>query len=1376
MKYLIISLCLLVLSDLGAQNNDIQFLHLSQTLSQNTGECIIQDHKGFLWIGTTSGLNRYDGLRVQVYEHNPKDSTSISNNHIRKIIEDHHGDLWIATENGLNRYIRQMDRFVHYFPQAGNNRSVSSANVSDVYLDVEGRIWVAADDLCLYKPETDDFIRFHARPTMAAIERDPYHNFIYQDHEGRLWYGYWRELYLLNRNAQKLDVYFDGNRHTLGANDWHFHEMLQDNDGFYLLATNHAGLLRFRLESGSPRLEKFHDLIGANERLSDYRLLALFIDRQQRLWLSCENAGLVVFDQDGAVRHRFINEPEDENSISGNSIWSIYQDANGRLWFGIWNAGVDYIDPYHATFKHYHSISSGRGLSSNIVTSFLEDDLGNLWIGTDGGGLNYFDRQQNAFRHYRHDPNNPQSLSSNAVLALCFDDEGNLWAGTWNGGISIFDKKNKSFTHLNPANSGLASYHVMSLLNDGQGNIFAATWKGGLTIYSQRSRRWETYLPDPADDKSIGSSIIFTLYQDREKNIWVGTLSDGLDLFQRDESGRGYFTHFRSNEQDSTSISDNRIHSLFEDEAHRFWIGTSNGLNLMDREGGIFKAYRKEDGLMMNFISGITGDARGNLWVSSLKGISRFDIASRSFRHYDIEENLQSYQFNRSAVYRTRADELVFGGSNGFVMFHPDSIRHNPFPPPVVLTDLKIFNASVPIRAKGPLTKHISELDTLILSYRQSVFTFEFVALNFTHPEKNQYAFMMKGFEKSWNYVGTQRLATYTNLNAGEYLFRVKAANNDGLWNEQGISLHLIITPPFWKTWWAYLIYFFLVVGTFYLILRYRLSKERLLHDLELEHLKLEKLAEMDKIKSRFFSNVSHEIRTPIMLIVGPLENALKTHRLKADIKSKIELVIRNARRLLRLMNQLADSYKIESPEMNLQLVKEDIVEFAYDIFLSFKEYAANHGIDFQFHSNMTYGRTWFDPDKLDKIIFNLLSNAFKFTPDKGKILFELNYHSAATERQHYIEIIVQDSGIGIPADELDHIFERFYQIERDESAQAQGIGIGLHLTHELVDLLQGRITVESEPGHGSVFRIDLPVDTIDLERKTDERPSLAERPEQSFLIGQDSDLAETDLASESATQKGDDTTSLILLVDDDPDVQNYVADIFSRTFKIITVRDGREGFTKAQEFVPDLIISDVVMPKMDGYQLCQKLKNDEKTSHIPIILLTVRSAAEQKVKGIELGADDYIPKPFHAEELQARVRNLLASRRKLRESFRRQLLMEPKDNSVLSLDEKFLLRVRQEVENNLSDWKLDADALSHKVAISRIQLYRKLKGLTGQTVHEFIRTVRLKRAIQLLEQRKMKITEIAYLVGFNDLNYFSRCFRKLYGKSPSEYLASLRK
>ncbi|MFQ5797448.1 MAG: ATP-binding protein, partial [Bacteroidota bacterium] len=777
-----------------------------------------------------------------------------------------------------------------------------------------------------------------------------------------------------------------------------------------------------------------------------------------------------------------------------------------------------------------------------------------------------------------------------------------------------------------------------------------------------------------------------------------------------------------------------------------------------------------------------------------------------SFKNYYVQDGLQSNEFNLGAYHKSRSGEMFFGGINGFNSFYPDSIKDNPHIPPLVITGFQIFNESVKISPQGetPLQKHISVTDEIVLSHKDNVFSFEFAALDYNAPEKNQNAYMMEGFDEDWIYSGTRRFATYTNLDPGEYVFRVRGSNNDGIWNEEGTSVRIIITPPWWQTWWAYTVYVILIVAVLYGIRRFEVNRERLAHDLKLQRFEAEKLREFDQMKSRFFANISHEFRTPLTLILGPLKK-LTSGDSQGDAKEQFRMMLRNGQRLLRLINQLLDFSKLEAGRMSLQARPENIVRLLKSIVSQFASLAERERITLRFVAPHQMITVYLDRDKLEKIMYNLLSNAVKFTPKGGKVSVSVD-RSPLTKvtkggkegEVEFVEITVADTGIGIPPDCIDKIFDRFYQVDSthrrepaplDKSSPTEralfdkayptgqeGTGIGLALTKELVELHSGEIHVCSQPGRGSTFIVRLPLGKEQLKKAE----IAAETPEAEVVKDSvDYDLIpieeyETPDAESYHTKEeetpSDDRAPIVLVVEDSHDMRGFIREILGKAYRVREAGDGVEGFERAVEIIPDLIISDVMMPRMDGFELCHKLKTDERTSHIPVILLTARASGESKVKGLETGADDYLTKPFDARELQIRVKNLIEERRKLRERFSREVTLQPRDIAVSSMDEQFLKRVMDVIEQRMSDPDFSTDTFTKKVGMSRMQLHRKLRALTDHSTGEFIRTMRLKRAAQLLKQHSGTVSEIAYEVGFNNLSYFARCFRDLFGQLPSDY------
>jgi signal transduction histidine kinase/DNA-binding response OmpR family regulator len=764
--------------------------------------------------------------------------------------------------------------------------------------------------------------------------------------------------------------------------------------------------------------------------------------------------------------------------------------------------------------------------------------------------------------------------------------------------------------------------------------------------------------------------------------------------------------------------------------------------------------------------------------VSTNRGISRFDTNTGTFKNFDVSDGLQGNEFNIRSGLRSANGEIIFGGNNGFNILQSTQLTKNTAIPPVVITDFRIFNQPVSIGGEdSPLQKQISETKKIRLSYRDAVFSFDFAALNFVSPEKNQYAYMMEGFDPGWNYVGSQRTATYTNLDPGDYVFRVKASNNDGIWNEQGASIAITIDPPFWKTWWAYLLEALLAMGVIAFVLNYFISRQRLRNALRIEHVELEKMYEMDQMKTQFFNNISHEFHSPMTLILSPLEKLVASRTTDGHMKKSLELVYRNARRLQRMTNQLRDFHKIETGDLQLQLSKGNIIQFIRNTALSFQGYAIDRRIRYQFKADQEDVFAWFDADKLDKIIYNLLSNAFKFTPDGGEIAVAVSVvyaeampvsHPLKDKASRYVEIVVQDSGIGIPEGKIEHVFQRFYHTGNHNGQHYEGSGVGLAFAYELVKFYQGEISVFSEEGHGAKFTVQIPLDEQFLE----ENQLVGEFNVAPLETANGRDLAAADGQSSFNAELNKQETPVILIVDDDEEVRNYVRDSLGVNHRIFCAGDGLEGCKKATKLIPDLIVTDIKMPEMSGIEMCNQVKEDERTSHIPVILLTAYSTKDNQIAGLRKGTDAYVAKPFSIDVLEAQITNLLESRRKLREKYSRQILLEPKKVTVTDIDEKFLIRVMEIVEKHISDTGFNAEALSKEAGMSRMQLYRKLRGLTDQTVHEFIRNIRLKRAVQLLEAKRMTITEVAYEVGFNDLTYFARCFRKQYQKSPSEYVS----
>ncbi len=904
----------------------------------------------------------------------------------------------------------------------------------------------------------------------------------------------------------------------------------------------------------------------------------------------------------------------------------------------------------------------------------------------------------------------------------------------------------------------------------------------GLNLFDKKKNIFSHSYEGIAQD--LGGQYIQCLYEDRSGNLWIGTVWGLYQLSHENLIKKNYeFGYYLHDSKDSTTLSDNHVFSVIEDSRGLIWIATLSGLNCFYPDLNIFQSYTIRDGLSSNWILSLIEDECGNLWMGTHQGISKFDPATKSFVNFDIHDGLLSSEFTKG-VLRSRTGKLYFGGKTGFTLFHPDSIKHSDYVPPVVLTDFQVFNRSVPLTPIRQGEGSYTGTGLIELSYKQNMFSFEFAALDYTAPEKNQYLYKLEGFDRDWRVTdANRRFATYTNLPGGEYIFKVKGSNSDGVWNEDGLSIAVRIHPPFWKTNWALLIYIGVTLTVLMLLRELIVYREKLKNEILMERNEAERIHELDELKLRFFTNISHEFRTPLSLIIGVLERLMRS---KGHFKRKVlfqnyHVMFRNAKRLLRLINQIMDIRKLDEGRIRLELKQRDIIYFVKSIYSSFKYQAEQRSIHCQFKSDVEQLTIWFDPDKVEKIIYNVLSNAFKFTKNGGIIHIQINVpsnqsnvsvssNSNKIERKipsqvhDYLEIQIQDSGIGIPDKYLDRIYDPFFQIENKESPLSSGTGVGLALTRELINLHQGGIHVQSREGSGSCFSICLPVDLVPGEIDTDGNESPENEAVPAFPDH------ETAMADSIAKHDLDKSAPLVLVVDDDVDFCNYLRDELYEDYRVIEASDGEDAYKMAIEFVPDLIVSDVMMPKMDGFTFCTKVKQNVQTSHIPVVLLTSQTTDKNRTDGFDLGADDYIEKPFDIYLLKTRISNLIQSRNKLKEKFSHEIYLQPKNVPVTPEDERFLNRVIQIVDEHIEDCDFHVTGLGNEIGLSRVQLYRKIKALTDLTPNDLIRTFRLKRAGQLLEKSQLTVFEVAYRTGFKDPSYFCKCFRNQYGSSPAVY------
>ncbi len=1123
--------------------------------------------------------------------------------------------------------------------------------------------------------------------------------------------------------------------------------------GLYYFERDHKILHHFSTESDSGRLNTniVRDVVQDNHGL---------------IWIGTDHGGINVLDKKDFSVHYLLNNPDDPNSLTQNVIMSLYKDNNGIIWAGTYKQGINYYHEDIIKFHTYQHIpSSKQSLGYNDVNCFAEDHNGKFWIGTNGGGLQLFDPATDNFRHFRH-TDDPGSLSNDVIVSLLVDHKNRLWIGTYYGGLNMYDGKVFRHFYADPDDPGsLSDNRVWDICEDAQHNIWIATLGGGLDLLKPGELTFNHYRKD--DVNSVQSDFLLALDADNQGNIWIGA-DNGVDVLMKN-SGR--FIHFGTSTIDSSGLSNDNISALLADSRGLIWIGTQEGLNCYDPEAKKFTTYRETDGLADNGVMSIVEDTGGNLWIGTLDGLSKMsfilttnrNIDSVEFRNFDQTDGLQGRAFNLGAALRTSNGKLLFGGANGFNYFDPSAIKVNHRIPEVVFTGFQLINQDVnvgeKINGRVILNQAISQTQYITLKYSENMFSVEFAALSYFHPEKNSYKYQLVNFNDSWLSANSlHRKATYTNLDPGNYIFRVKASNNDGFWNEEGATLHITILPPFWRTRWAIAAYVLFVFAGLY-FLRYMIVKRtNLRFQTEQERLESARRHELDMLKIKFFTNVSHEIRTPLSLIISPLEKFVKETR-DPEKSKQFQIMYRNARRLLNLVNQLLDFRKIEVQGITLEPEFGDLVQFVQQVAASFTDLAEDKNINFTVNTEAEELNMFFDPDKMEKIIFNLLSNAFKFTPANGSVELSINLDkNTRTEKQ--VEIRVADTGIGIPAGKQEKVFERFFQQEMPGTILNQGSGIGLSLVREYVQLHGGTISVQSEPGKGSIFIIRMSAEAADAAVSATKGS-----PKNLVTVSSEREInaqsGEFDLQGEKP---------LLLIIEDNEDFRFYLKDNLKYAYRIMEASNGKEGWERMIETDPDLVVTDLMMPVLDGLQLIRKIKKDNRLMHLPVILLTARTTRNDELDSLEAGADAYIPKPFSFEILESKIRNLLEQRKMIRQASPGKIEITPSSMNLHSADDKLLQKALQIVEKNMDNPDFSVVELSTEIGMSRVHLYKKLTALTGKTPIEFIRSIRMKRAAQLLRDSQLTISEIAYKVGFNNPRYFSRYFKQEYNMLPSRF------
>ena len=1334
-----------------------------QGLSNTFFYDITQDSEGFIWIGTSDGLNRFDGYNFSVYHAIPNDNTSLLSNEIHCVFIDSDDQLWVGTDVGLQIYNRELDNFSNF--ELKYNDIIQWTLISDMLEDNEGNIWLSTSiGFIKINKDRKGYQFYNAIPEANNTFRRNLMNTLLLDNNG-IWIASEKQgLYFYNFDNDSLINYQHNNKNSISDNS--ILSLAKDNNGNIIIGTVKGGMSIYQKEK-----QRFITIPYSHNKKNPFNgsVYSLVKGDNNNIWVGTERNGLKILNT-GNYHLENANHLVDLTDMSDSKV-HLYEDRKGNLWMGIDYSGIYILQSKTKPFHSYQK-SGSEALSNNVVKSIVVDHEKNLWVGTDGGGLNLLKNGSTHFINYLNQPKDKTTLSDNAVIALYNDNRDRVWIGTYLGGLSLYNPKTNSFESflINRETTGRDYNYVVAIVPKNDTELWIGTNGGGLHIFNTETKTFTDFISLIVQKRKINLPMFLTtLMLDKENNLWIGSYNGLYCINEISGLYKGFST---SNGQ----LDQETIHTIHEGSDGRVWFGTGSGLHSLNKTNWEIHKYTIANGLPNNTVYGILEDDSCNLWISTLNGISKFNCKKNIIRNYYTYDGLAGNEYRPASCYKDKDGVLYFGSNSGLVFFDPDQIKDVTDFPNLIMTKLKNFNKTVQIGEKVNghliLTKSINETKQIRLPFSNNNFTIEFAAIDYCAPEKIKYACKLEGFDDNWFYRDfNHRFAAYTNLNPGTYHFKLKSTNIDGIWNKNIKSFTVIIDPPWWRSVIAYIIYSIVSAFLFLLIRRLVMFRIEMKNKLRLEHLELEKLEELNQSKMQFFSNVSHEFRTPLTLIMGPVQRLLESE-LNSSLKKQVGFIHRNAVRMYRLVNLLLDFQKVEKNQMKLQASFGDIISFAKEVTFSFNELASQKKITLDFISDIEKLDIWFDPDKLDKVIFNLLSNAFKFTPNGGMISVEINkdFNDAFDPPLNkYVVITVKDTGRGIAEEKLNHIFERFYQIENAGSVTEIGTGIGLHLSKFLVELHHGRITVSSKIGLGTRFDILLPLES---EHLSEEEKSLTGSTEFNTAYINEANQPDSEIVTETKTES---EFSRILIVEDDIEIREYIKSELKKSYKIYEATDGIEGWNMTKKELPDLVISDIMMPKMDGIQLCKRIKSEIQTSHIPVILLTARTSVENRIEGLESGADAYIPKPFHPKLLLVRIQKLIELRRQLVSKFSKSLGFEAKEITFTSVDEKFLQKSIDLVVQNMANPEFNIEDMSDKIGMSRVHMYRKLKALTGQSPSEFVRTIRLKQAAQMLSHNKINVSEVAYQVGFNSHQYFSSCFQNYFNMSPSEYIAKMK-
>lgn len=1355
-KVLVVCLCCI------AQYSEAQTGKVYTTdmgLSSSLINQIFQDKQGFIWVTTEYGLNKFDGLRFTNYRHISADSSSIRNNYVRTLFEDSRRNLLVGCIDGLMKYDRETDSFLEIpMFRAGKRVFPHITQMQELH---NGEIWMTTTGQGMFRLDEQQ----KQAVSVDNLLKQSNYNFqscFYEDSYYNIWIGTYGNGLICYMPATKEVRVFK--YPTL--NDNNVAAIIEDKEGNLFVGTQKQGLSRYNRQENNFIPVPY----TGDGPLSVYCMSLV----SGQLLVGTDGQGLKMYNsaKEQLEDYTINSAPMD---FSEGKIHTVLEDKDKNLWLGLFQKGVVLIPKQDNPFEYYGSKSIYYNpIGQGCVMSIFQDSNGHLWVGADNEGIYELDANGKRLRHYQ--PGSSAHSVANTIMCIYEDTDKNLWLGSYTRGVARFNRKTGECDYSLP----IDNEKIFSITEDKQKNLYIGTLGSGFYQYNLKTGKLKHYesSKDETDDlkrNELVNDWVNYIFCDSEGLIWLGHYK-GVSCFN--PSTESFINYKKVN----TLISGCVGYVIQEDHSGKIWAGTTDGLYSFDKTTNELERFAMANGLPNNVICGLSEDFRHDIWISTYMGISRYDVQNNRFINYYAGDGLQGNEFMHGAFYTDKNGKIYFGGINGITCFSPGSIGNTSKETNVWITDFYVFNQPIHKNSlsNGEPIIHTSvqEANLFRLSYLDNTFSIIFSTLQYNNPEQISYQYKIDELGSQWlsTEPGVNRV-TYNNLPPGKYTFRVRALNY-GNYSEVR-TIKILITPPWYQTWWAYCFYAalfgLLVLG----IVNYILSRMR--HRREI--MKREHAEQLNEAKLQFFINISHEIRTPMTLIINPLEKLLADKK-DSELHKTYLMIYRNSQRILRLINQLMDIRKLDKGQMFLKFREIDMVGFIDDLMRTFEYMARKKNIHFTFEHMMPQLKVWIDLNNFDKVLMNILSNAFKYTPEEGEIQVSLaTGHDMARKDalREYFEIAITDSGIGIDRNKIERIFERFYQIDNDVTKSNFGTGIGLHLSRSLVQLHHGEILAENrEDAPGSRFIIRIPLgsahlrtdelETVDAENviyHTVDKPVLAKLEEE---------LIEEEEEPKTAIKAK--TRLRVLVVEDEDEIKAYLKAELSDEYKVETCSNGKEAYDLVLRDTPDLVISDVMMPEMDGLTLCRKIKLNTNVNHVPVILLTAKSKPEDTLEGMETGADAYMVKPFNTELLKKTIANLIANRKLLRNKFSGAQQQEDKMEKITmkSSDEILMGKIMKVVNEHLDDPALNVEMLASEVGLSRVHVHRKLKELTNLSTRDFIKNIRLQQAAALLAQdQKLTISEIAYATGYTNLSHFSSSFREKYGMSPKEYMSQHR-